>query len=336
MTVPLNAIAISRARADFPLAVGPHTIKTEFCALLLIVRKDRAWSVMNTVVTLISSDTIGYMQCDAVRDGLGGEVVWLAQGLAADIFCDVLPEEAERQARAILGAAPVDVVAQERATRRKRLLLADMESTVIENEMLDELAAELDLQERIAQITARAMRGELGFEEAIRERVRMLAGLEVAALSRAEEKVRIMAGAETLVATMRAHGAYCALVSGGFDYYTRSIRKRLGFDYDQSNKLGIADQKLTGEVVPPILGSSAKRAALETLSVKCGIAMTDAITVGDGANDIEMLAAAGMGVAFRAKPLVADAAQAKIDHGDLTALLYIQGYAFEEFVNEAG
>ena len=245
----------------------------------------------------------------------------------------MLPEEAERQALSILGAAPVDVVAQERASRRKSLLLADMESTVIENEMLDELAAEFDLQERVAEITARAMRGELGFEEAIRERVRMLAGLEVAALSRAGDKVRIMSGAETLVATMRAHGAYCALVSGGFDYYTKSIRKRLGFDYDQANKLGIADQKLTGEVLPPILGSSAKRAALETLSTQCGISMSDAITVGDGANDIEMLAAAGMGVAFHAKPLVADAARARIDYGDLTALLYIQGYAFEEFVN---
>ena len=290
---------------------------------------------MNTVVTLISSDTIEDRQYNAVRDGLCGEIVWLAQGLAADIFCDVLPEEAERQALSILSAAPVDVVAQERASRRKSLLLADMESTVIENEMLDELAAEFDLQERVAEITARAMRGELGFEEAIRERVRMLAGLEVAALSRAGDKVRIMSGAETLVATMRAHGAYCALVSGGFDYYTKAIRKRLGFDYDQANKLGIADQKLTGEVLSPILGSSAKRVALETLSMQCGISMSDAITVGDGANDIEMLAAAGMGVAFHAKPLVADAARARIDHGDLTALLYIQGYAFEEFVNYA-
>ena len=289
---------------------------------------------MNTVVTLISSNRIFDTQCDAVCGWLCGETVWLEQGRAADIYCDVLPEEAEREARRILGPAPVDVVAQERAGRRKSLLLADMESTVIENEMLDELAAELNLQERVAEITARAMRGELGFEEAIQERVRMMAGLEVAALFRAEKKIRIMPGAKTLVATMRAHGAYCALVSGGFDYYTSAIRNRLGFDYDQANKLDIADQKLTGKVVSPILGSSAKREALVSLSEKCGIAMKDAITVGDGANDVEMLAAAGMGVAFRAKPLVADAARARIDYGDLTALLFIQGYAFEEFVNE--
>ncbi|MBO88434.1 MAG: phosphoserine phosphatase SerB [Rickettsiales bacterium] len=290
---------------------------------------------MNTVVTLISSNTIHDSQCDAVRGRLCGESVWLAQGRAADIYCDALPEDAEREARRILGPAPVDVVAQERAGRRKSLLLADMESTVIENEMLDELAAELNLQDRVAEITARAMRGELDFEEAIQERVRMLAGLEVAALSRAEKKIRIMPGAKTLVATMRAHGAYCALVSGGFDYYTSTIRKRLGFDYDQANKLDISDQKLTGEIVSPILGSSAKREALSMLSAKFGIAMKDAITVGDGANDLEMLSAAGMGVAFRAKPLVADAARVRIDYGDLTALLFIQGYAFEEFVNNA-
>ena len=141
-----------------------------------------------------------------------------------------------------------------------------------------------------------------------------------------------MPGAATLIATMRGHGAYCALVSGGFDYYTRWIRDRLGFDYDQANSLGVAEGKLTGDVMPPILGRDAKKAALETLSAQIGIGTTEAITVGDGANDLEMLAAAGMGVAFRAKPVVAEAARARIDHGDLTALLYIQGYTAAEFV----
>jgi phosphoserine phosphatase len=286
---------------------------------------------MNTVVTILAADRISDASVRAAEQCLATTVDWLAKGVAGDLATDLPPPEAEQRVRGALAGAPVDVVAQAATGRRKRLLVADMESTIIENEMLDELAEELGLRERIAAITARAMRGELDFEGALRERVAMLAGLEIAALERAQEKIRIMPGARALVATMRAGGAYCALVSGGFDYYTAIVRAELGFDYDQANRLGVRDGKLSGEVIPPILGRDAKRAALERLARERGIEVCHAITVGDGANDLDMLAAAGTGVAFRAKPLVAEAARARIDHGDLTALLYIQGYRRDEF-----
>ncbi len=286
---------------------------------------------MNTVVTILAADRIADASVRAAEQCLATTVDWLAEGVAGDLATDLPPPEAEQRVRGALAGAPVDVVSQAATGRRKRLLVADMESTIIENEMLDELAEELGLRERIAAITARAMRGELDFEGALRERVAMLAGLEIAALKRAQEKIRIMPGARALVATMRAGGAYCALVSGGFDYYTAIVRAELGFDYDQANRLGVRDGKLSGEVIPPILGRDAKRAALERLARERGIEVCDAITVGDGANDLDMLAAAGTGVAFRAKPLVAEAARARIDHGDLTALLYIQGYRRDEF-----
>jgi phosphoserine phosphatase len=201
-----------------------------------------------------------------------------------------------------------------------------MESTMIENEMLDELAAEVGLGAKIADITARAMAGELDFEGSIIARVAMLEGLEEAALDRALKAIRFTPGAATLVATMRANGAYCALVSGGFEFFTRWVRLRLGFDTDQANKLGIRAGKLSGKLVGPILGREAKRAALARLTTAQGITVAAAIAVGDGANDLDMLIAAGMGVAFRAKPIVANRAAARIDHADLRALLYLQGY----------
>jgi phosphoserine phosphatase len=255
---------------------------------------------------------------------------WLEACVAADATFALAPE-ALPQARAALQAAAdaggVDVVVQEKATRRKRLIVADMDSTMIEQECVDELAAFAGLRERVAPITARAMRGELDFESALRERVALLAGLDAAIVATIlRERVTFTPGARTLVATMRAHGAYAALVTGGFTCFAEPIAARLGFDEARANRLETRDGRLTGAVTPPIRGASAKREALEELRAQLGLQPAETLAVGDGANDLGMLEAAGLGVAFHAKPKVASAARARVDRADLTALLFAQGY----------
>lgn len=260
---------------------------------------------------------------------------WLAAGIACDLAVDGDPAHAgefDAALRQVLADAPVDVLVQKREGRRKRLLIADMDSTMIGQECIDELAAAVGKKDVIAAITERAMRGELEFEPALRERAAMLAGLGEEVIGEVlKSQITLTPGARELVGTMRAHGAYCALVSGGFTAFTSQIAEWLGFHENRANTLGIAEGRLTGQVGEPILGREAKRQRLEELLVEKGIEAEASVAVGDGANDLAMIERAGLGVAYRAKPAVAAAADARVDHGDLTALLYFQGYRAGEF-----
>ncbi|WP_240621453.1 phosphoserine phosphatase SerB [Caulobacter zeae] len=236
------------------------------------------------------------------------------------------------QVLAAIGDKPVDFAIQPVENRRKRLLIADMDSTIINVECLDELADFAGVKAQVSEITERAMRGELAFEGALRERVGMLKGLSTSALQTCfDERVRLNPGAETLVRTMAAHGARCALVSGGFTFFTSRVAQAAGFHLNRANTLIEQGDALTGEVGDPILGKEAKLAALNEETAALGLTPADALAVGDGANDLAMIEAAGLGVAYRAKPIVAAQAHAKVDHADLTALLYFQGYRAEEF-----
>ncbi|MGF1629716.1 MAG: phosphoserine phosphatase SerB [Kiloniellaceae bacterium] len=258
-------------------------------------------------------------------------VHWLAEGVACELpFEGSEPTITQALVREALGRAPLDLAIQPAERRRKRLLLADMESTIIRQEMLDELAAVAGIHEEVAEITALAMAGELNFEAALRERVGLLAGMTEEMLEVAAERMTLMPGAKALIATMRSGGAYCALVSGGFTCFAGRIRAACGFDEDRANQLEIVDGRVTGKVLDPILGRSAKLTALEELSAAQGLLPLDACAVGDGANDLDMLGAAGLGVAYYGKPRVRAAAHYRIDHGDLTALLYMQGYHGDE------
>jgi phosphoserine phosphatase len=277
----------------------------------------------------------------------GRPVDWLAPGVATDIAflveeieepgaaeAESLLKDFAQDIREIISGATVDVVIQPHEGRRKKLLVADMDSTMIGQECIDELADYAGFKDRVAAITERAMRGEIAFEPALRERVALLKGLPAAVIDTViAERIRLTPGARTLVATMRANGAYTCIVSGGFTAFTSKIAAMIGFDEDRANRL-IADQdgKLTGQAAEPILGRDAKLATLITLRAQLSLSRNDTLAVGDGANDIPMIKAAGLGVAFHAKPAVKDAAAARIDHGDLTALLYAQGYRREEFV----
>ena len=288
---------------------------------------------MKNVLVLISSAAHPALNAGVIKNATDvlraqGASVGTPDWLAPEIACD-LPFDGPADPVAITA---IDAVVVPAAGRRKKLLVADMESTVIENEMLDELADFLGLREKIAAITARAMNGEIDFAAALKERVGLLRGLPVAKLDEAACRIRYTPGGATLVATMKKHGAHCALVSGGFTYFTAMVRRALGFDSDTANGLKHDGHILTGEVEPPILGKEAKLSTLQRLAAQHGLSTGEAVSVGDGANDLPMLQAAGLGVAFRAKPVVATEVRARIDHGDLSALLYLQGYRRSDFV----
>lgn len=260
-----------------------------------------------------------------------GPAVTLSSGEAADLPCPAVPDPAAL--RAAIGDAPVDAVVTPAANRRKRLLIADMDSTIVVGETLDELAQFAGVGERVAAITARAMAGEIDFKGALRERVALLEGLSLAALDKTWAATRLMPGARELVATMRANGAATALVSGGFSFFTHRVADALGFDEHRANVLLDDGARLLGRVQEPILDRSAKLERLCSLIAVNGISADDCLAVGDGANDLEMIRVAGLGVAYHAKPIVANAAKVQIDHCSLRALLFMQGYTASEFVS---
>lgn len=262
----------------------------------------------------------------------GGEPDWLAPQIACDIpFAASDPDAIHDAVRAAVGRAPVDVVVTAAANRRKRLLVSDMESTIIRNEMVDDLADLLGVGATVKDITRRAMNGEIPFRDALAERVALLGGLEKDFLLALCYRIVFMPGARSLVRTMRAHGALTALVSGGFRIYSEYVRDECGFDIDVANDVVLESGVLTGQLVEPVMGAEGKREAMDAFLAGQGLGRDDALATGDGANDIDMIQAAGAGVAFRAKPAVAAAARHRIDHGDLTALLYLQGYRRDEF-----
>jgi phosphoserine phosphatase len=259
------------------------------------------------------------------------ELYWLADGIACDI-----PLKAGENGKAalleILSGREVDFAIQRQDGRRKKMLIADMDSTMIEQECIDELAGMIGLKEKVAAITARAMNGEIAFEPALRERVALLKGLPVDVVQRViEDKITLMPGGRELVGTMKRGGAYTALVSGGFTAFTGPIARTIGFEENRANALLSESGFFTGKVAEPILGKEAKLEALREIAARLGISPDDAIAVGDGANDLLMLQAAGAGVALHAKPSVAAQAKIRLDFSDLTGLLYLQGYRRSEF-----
>ena len=305
------------------------------------VDRDKGCTMTDHVLTLISA-VPGGLAAETV-DGIGAALVrlgahigradWLDERTVCDLpFADLNDDQADAAARALLADAPVDVLAQPAVDRRKRLLIADMESTLIENEMLDELAGYVGKRAEIAGITARAMNGELDFRGALDARVKLLAGLDAAVLDESAGAIRYMPGARALVQTMRANGARTAIVSGGFRCYTQLVARELGVAEHFGNELEVADGKLTGRVVPPVLGREAKLDTLVRLATEAALPLSATLATGDGANDLDMIAAAGLGIAFRAKPIVASRAKWRVTHGDLTALLYAQGYRASEIV----
>lgn len=293
---------------------------------------------MSLIATLVSSPAdpqVTDSLIASVSRRLGGDAHRvLAEGIAADIAVgDYLSHnEATHRITEVVGDAAVDFAVLPADGRRKKLLVADMDSTMIGQECIDELAAFVGLKEHVAAITERAMRGEIAFEPALRERVALLKGLDTSVVNEVlRERITLTPGGRELIGTMRAHGAYTALVSGGFTLFTDRIRDMIGFNEDRSNCLMTEGGKLSGLVAEPILGKAAKLATLIELREAHGLAHHETVAIGDGANDLDMINESGLGVAYHAKPKVAEAAEVSIRHGDLTAVLYLQGFAREEF-----
>ncbi len=297
---------------------------------------------MTHVATLIVDSASRHLAMHHLRIAAGAlgaasSVRWLAEGLAADLSFDLPPSdnagwrENLHACRAALAAERVDMVVQPAIGRRKRLLVADMDSTLIRQECVDELADAVGLREKVAAITERSMRGEIAFEPALRERVALLRGLPLEVATRVfHDRITFMPGARCLARTMRAHGARTVIASGGFTLFTALVADALGFDEHRANTLLVSDGLLTGQVGEPILGRDAKALILREVREAHRLSPHETLAVGDGANDLAMLAEANLGVAFHAKPAVAAAARARIEHGDLSALLYLQGYAEDD------
>lgn len=293
---------------------------------------------MSLVATLVSSPANPQVTDSlivGVSRQLGGDAhKVLAEGVAADIaVADYLSHnEAVHRVAEVVGDAAVDFAVLPAEGRRKKLLVADMDSTMIGQECIDELAAFVGLKEHISAITERAMRGEIAFEPALRERVGLLKGLDIGVVDEVlRERITLTPGGRELIGTMRAHGAYTALVSGGFTLFTDRIRDMIGFNEDRSNCLMTEGDRLSGRVAEPILGKAAKLATLIELREARGLAHHETVAIGDGANDLDMINESGLGVAFHAKPKVAAEAEVSIRYADLTAVLYLQGFAREEF-----
>ena len=336
MTPPPVFRANSSAKADLPLAVGP--------AISTALLKSREFARMSLVATLICNPANPALDSTIVDGALAvlpspGTAQWLFDEVAVDIPFDQpvkSPDDIraiEARLQAARGDLPIDIVVQPAAFRRKKLFLADMDSTMIGQECIDELADFAGLRAHVAAITERAMRGEIEFEPALRERVALLKDLPVGVVDEVlAKRITPTPGGRELVMTMRGNGAWTCLISGGFTLFTDAVAGLIGFQENRANRLKVRDGELTGEVAEPILGRAAKLAALMELRESFDLDEIDTLVTGDGANDLGMIQAAGLGVAYHAKPAVAAAAAARIDYGDLTALLYAQGYRREEFV----
>jgi phosphoserine phosphatase len=284
-----------------------------------------------TIVAQREATTLTPALLNQIRNAVrGAPPVVLSPGEAADIPLSGPLDKAALHAA--IGGNPIDAIVTKARGRRKALLIADMDSTIVQGETLDDLAAFAGLGSKIAAITKRAMNGELDFKAALRERVAMLKGLDISALEKTWQQVRLTPGAQELVATMRTKGALTALISGGFTFFTARVTAQLGFDTHRANALLDDGSTLTGQVAEPILDRDSKLAALNELAAQRGVKLHATLAVGDGANDLDMLRAAGLGIAFHAKPIVAKDARAKVDHADLRALLFAQGYPASMFV----